>query len=132
MVFHGSLPDDALDMLFDRVRVAVAPLLSGAGQKGKVNQAWAKGTPVVATPIAVEGMHATHEVDVLVADSAWEFASAVARLHSDCVIWARLASGGWRAVKKHFSPEAAEQRLKLALNALDAGRMRTRPLYCKE
>jgi hypothetical protein len=36
VVFHGSLSDDALQLLYSRIRVSVAPLLSGAGVKGKV------------------------------------------------------------------------------------------------
>lgn len=43
----------------------------------------AAGVPVVATPIAVEGMHATDGVDCLVAATAGDFARKVRR-------------GGWR------------------------------------
>ncbi len=37
VVFHGWLSDDLLMMLYGRVKVVVAPLLSGAGVKGKVS-----------------------------------------------------------------------------------------------
>jgi len=40
-------------------QVFVAPLLSGAGVKGKVNQAMKYGLPVVGTPIAFEAMFPT-------------------------------------------------------------------------
>jgi glycosyltransferase involved in cell wall biosynthesis len=36
VVFHGSLSDESLQLLYSRVRISVAPLLSGAGVKGKV------------------------------------------------------------------------------------------------
>jgi len=39
-----------------RARVLLAPLRFGAGIKGKVAEAWARGTPVVTTPIGSEGM----------------------------------------------------------------------------
>jgi len=38
-----------------RARVLLAPLRFGAGLKGKVVEAWARGTPVVTTPIGAEG-----------------------------------------------------------------------------
>ncbi len=36
VVFHGWLSDAELQLLYSSVRVAVAPLLTGAGVKGKV------------------------------------------------------------------------------------------------
>ena len=48
----------------------VAPLLTGAGVKGKVNQAMKYGVPVVLTRVAAEGMHTHDGVDCLLADSA--------------------------------------------------------------
>jgi hypothetical protein len=36
-VYHGWLPDEMLALLYSRVKVVVAPLLSGAGVKGKVS-----------------------------------------------------------------------------------------------
>ena len=36
VVFHGWISDDELELLYSHTRVAVAPLLSGAGVKGKV------------------------------------------------------------------------------------------------
>jgi glycosyltransferase involved in cell wall biosynthesis len=38
VVFHGWLSDEILQMLYTRVKVVVAPLLSGAGVKGKVSK----------------------------------------------------------------------------------------------
>src|SRR5690606_8298278 len=65
IMFHGFVPDIAPFM--DNCRLAVAPLRFGAGVKGKVNMSMSYGQPVVATPIAIEGMHAEPGVDVLVA-----------------------------------------------------------------
>ena len=72
---HGHVPD--LQPWLQRCRVSLAPLRYGAGVKGKVNQAMAHGLPVVATACAVEGMHLQDGSDVLVADTAEDFASAV-------------------------------------------------------
>lgn len=53
--------------------------------KGKVNQAMKLGVPVVATRLAMEGMHARDGVDCMVADSAEEFADKVGRAVCHCV-----------------------------------------------
>ena len=50
---HGLAPN--LSPLA-RARVLLAPLRFGAGLKGKVTDAWMRGTPVVTTPIGAEGM----------------------------------------------------------------------------
>jgi hypothetical protein len=42
VVFHGWVSDEELELLYSHTRVAVAPLLSGAGVKGKV-RAWRAG-----------------------------------------------------------------------------------------
>lgn len=102
---HGHLAD--IGELLDGARVAVAPLRYGAGVKGKANQAMAHGLPVVATSCAAEGMHLTHGDDVLIADSAADFSTAVARAYTDESLWQRLSGGGLRNVHDHFSIEAA-------------------------
>src|SRR5205085_1562666 len=106
---HGAV--DALEPLLDACRISVAPLRFGAGVKGKVNQALARGLPVVATRIAAEGMHLLDGEDVLLADDTESFVEAVLRLHSDSALWQRLREGGYANTRKWFSPEAARATL---------------------
>jgi glycosyltransferase involved in cell wall biosynthesis len=63
--------------------VAVVPLLVGTGIKGKMLEAFAAGTPVVATSIADEGMGAAQAGAISVADEPAEFADLVLRLARD-------------------------------------------------
>jgi len=106
---HGFVED--LRPMLDGCRLSVAPLRYGAGVKGKVNQAMAHGQPVVATSVAVEGMHLVPGEDVLLADSEQAFAEAVVRLYQDEALWQRLAAGGLRNVEQHFSFEAVDKAL---------------------
>ena len=99
------VPD--LPPLRDGCRVSVAPLRYGAGVKGKVNLSMAHGQPVVATSCAVEGMHLRDGIDVRVADSAEDFAEAVATLYDDPVLWQQLSDAGLANVAEHFSLDAA-------------------------
>lgn len=106
---HGHVAD--LSPFLDGCRVSVAPLRYGAGVKGKVNQAMAHGQPVVATPMAVEGMHLVDGEEVLVADTPAAFAAAVVRLYRDEALWDRLSLAGVANVARHFSFDAARAAL---------------------
>ena len=124
---HGFVAD--LEPLYEQVRLALAPLRYGAGVKGKVNQPMAHGVPVVATTMAVEGMHLTSGLDVLVADSAAEFADAIVRLHQDRELWHHIARGGIENIESHFSFAAVEKELLAAMGSslLIGGQLRPLP-----
>ncbi|HMB60080.1 MAG TPA: glycosyltransferase [Xanthomonadales bacterium] len=114
--FHGFV--DHLEPWLDGCRLSVAPLRYGAGVKGKVNLSMAHGQPVVATPMAVEGLYASDGTDVLVAETAGEFAAAVVRLYRDEELWNRLSNSGKKNVEQHFSVERARQNLAGVLDSL--------------
>jgi GT2 family glycosyltransferase len=117
VVFHGYVP--SLEPWLDGCRLAVAPLRYGAGVKGKVNMSMSRGQPVVATPMAVEGLFAQHGKDLLIADSEQEFANEVVRLYSDEGLWNRLSAGGLENVQRYFSVENAKRSLKELLQSLE-------------
>ncbi len=109
LVYKGFVND--LEPWLDNYRIAVAPLRFGAGVKGKVNMSMSYGQPVVATGIAVEGMHAQNGREVLVADSAEDFAAEVVRLYQDEALWQKLSENGLKNVTEHFSFEAARRNI---------------------
>ena len=100
----GYVPD--IQTYLNRCRVALAPLRFGAGIKGKVGEALAAGLPVVATPMAVEGMGLEHGRHLLLAKSPDEFAAAVIRVYHDPRLWRQLAATGQELASRIFSPEA--------------------------
>lgn len=104
-----------VDPFFEAARVSIAPLRYGAGVKGKVNLAMSYGVPVVATTMAVEGMHLSDGVDVLVADTPEAFADAIVRAYADAALWRRLSQGGVDNVRRHFSRENAKRSLAAVL-----------------
>lgn len=114
--FHGFVED--LEPWLDGCRLAVAPLRYGAGIKGKVNISMSRGQPVVATPVAVEGMFAKAGRDVLVAETAEAFAAEVVRLYRDEALWNRVSAFGLENVQKYFSVETARLGLQQLLRAL--------------
>lgn len=103
--FHGQLPD--MNDLLGSCRIGIAPLRFGAGVKGKINQYMAHSLPVVATPIAVEGMHLRDGLDVLTAGNTDDFVQAIERLCLDDGLWMQLSANGRENVRRHFSAESA-------------------------
>jgi GT2 family glycosyltransferase len=110
---HGRVDD--LTPWMRRSRVALAPLRYGAGVKGKVNMAMSHGLPVVATPMAAEGMHLVDGENVLLAADAEAFASAVLRLHEDEVLWLRVSDASLENVQQYFSFDMARRTLQRLL-----------------
>lgn len=117
VTLHVNLSTALLELLLARVKVFVAPLLVGGGVKGKVLQAMTHGLPVVAYPVAVEGINVTHGQDVLVALDAQEFAQCVTQLHTDCTLWSRLSQGGWSVIQKGYTYQRAQADLRALLAA---------------
>ncbi|QIK39266.1 glycosyltransferase [Caldichromatium japonicum] len=115
----GHVPDVA--PFFANCRLSVAPLRYGAGVKGKINQSLAYGVPVVATSVAVEGMHLVNGESVLIADTPEGLAEAVIRLYQDDALWERLSQAGIEVMERHFSFDAAERTLRSALALETAG-----------
>ena len=116
VLFRGHLPE--LEGLLDGTRISLAPLRFGAGIKGKINHSLARGLPVVATSCAIEGMFLVDGEDVLSADSAELFASAIVRLYGDQQLWQRLRAAGIENTRRHFSRDAARNVIRPWLESL--------------
>jgi GT2 family glycosyltransferase len=56
LVRHGLVSDQTLAYLYSISRVSIAPLLTGAGMKGKVIESCAHGVPCVGTELAWQGI----------------------------------------------------------------------------
>lgn len=82
--------------------VCIVPLHAGGGMRVKILDAWSWGLPVVSTSIGAEGIQAEHENDILLVDSAGEFAQAVIRVLADTVVADRLAAGGRHTVETQY------------------------------
>ena len=109
VIVHGWVPD--LADLYSRVRLTVAPLRFGAGQKGKVGESLAFGVPVVTTPIGAQGFILRDGDDAVIAESSSELARAIVDVYRDRDRWTLLSHNGREAVSKAFSPDAVSERI---------------------
>jgi glycosyltransferase involved in cell wall biosynthesis len=118
IVYHGELSDPQLGFLYSSVKAAMAPLVTGAGVKGKVNQAMSLGVPVVATSVAVEGMHVKPGVDCMVAGSLGDFVNHLERVCNDFELWRSLSVNGKTNVRRFFSMDVARKVVREVLKDL--------------
>jgi len=87
----------------DRASVFVCPMRKGAGIKNKILQAWAMGKAVVCTSIALAGLHANPEENVIVADNSDHFAAQVVRLLKDESLRKAVGERAKRTVRDRYS-----------------------------
>lgn len=111
-----------LETYFERIRLTVAPLRYGAGVKGKIGNSLRLGVPVVATPLAVEGMHIEDGRHALVAAASASFAESIRRLYEDEALWERLSLEGKALADQRFGLATATERFRTVCNALIGGR----------
>lgn len=95
-IFHGFVSN--IEPLFNNSKLMVAPLLIGAGVKGKIGQAFEYYLPVVTTTIGAEGMSLRNEENVLIADQPSDFANSIIKLYTDEVIWNKLSQNSEKSL----------------------------------
>ncbi len=83
MIIEGYV--ERVEDVYNRHRVFLAPLRSGAGLKGKVVGALAAGAPTVMTSLAAEGVGVGRGVEAIVVDTPDDWVEAVAR----CIVTKR-------------------------------------------
>src|SRR5262249_2019959 len=81
VVIHGSVPDTR--PFFRDAEAVVVPLLHGGGTRLKILEAASCGKPIVTTSLGVEGLDFSPGEDLLVADTAADFAASVLSLSVD-------------------------------------------------
>lgn len=86
--FLGYVPDVTAHFLSNKMMVA--PLRNGAGVKGKIGQAFEYYLPVITSSIGAEGMALVDNKNVLLAETAREFADNILKLYNDEGLWLNL------------------------------------------
>ncbi|MAY47203.1 MAG: hypothetical protein CML65_18365 [Rhodobacteraceae bacterium] len=104
---------------YDRHLVFVAPLLSGAGIKGKVLAALAQGVPCVLTPTAAEGIGVRNGHDCIIATTPAEWRDAIDALVTDADLWQQVSQNARAYVGDSFSFETGRTMMRAAFEAVD-------------
>lgn len=95
----GTLPD--VRPYLTQATVAICPMVSGSGTQFKLLEAMAMGTPAVSTTNSYWGLWAKSGQDLLVADGAEAFSTAVLELLDNPGLRGRIAKQGRLYIEKH-------------------------------
>ncbi|MDX1667190.1 MAG: glycosyltransferase family 4 protein [Saprospiraceae bacterium] len=79
LVIHGEVPDARA--FINQHSLLLVPLLSGSGMRVKILEAMALGKVVITTRLGLEGIEARDGRELMVADTASEFASKLQLFH---------------------------------------------------
>jgi len=115
VIVTGYVPE--VEPYFQKSRIFVAPLRFGAGMKGKIGQSLSLGLPTITTKIGAEGMGLIDHQDVLIADTAEEFAQAVIELYDNRELWQKLADNSLETIKR-YQPATVQTNLQALLSNL--------------
>jgi glycosyltransferase involved in cell wall biosynthesis len=97
---------------FDRARLVLVPILSGAGTRLKVLDGLASGRPLVSTSMGAEGVDVRDGAEALIADGPDRFADAAVQVLGDPALAERLGAAGrllaeraydWDVIGAHLS-----------------------------
>ncbi|MEX2130293.1 MAG: glycosyltransferase [Pseudohongiellaceae bacterium] len=100
--FIGRIDDIA--QLYNHCRVFVAPTRFAAGIPRKIHDAAAYGLPSVSTPLLARQLGWKNQKQLIVADTAEEFAAACCRLYEDEALWNQIRAAGLESVSADCSP----------------------------
>lgn len=106
----GSIKD--IRQAYAKAHLLLAPVKWGKGTRYKILEAMATKTPIVATPLAVEGINGL-EVDkhVFIGDTAEELADATIKVLKDAKLQKRLADNSYHLVTKNYNWQAISKDL---------------------
>lgn len=105
----GEVED--IRVAYGKAHVLLAPVRSGKGTRYKVLEAMATGTPIVATPLTVEGLDLVADQHVLIASSIDDLASQTVKLLKDKSLQKKLAENGKKLIEEKYSWQAISQNL---------------------
>jgi len=103
-----------------RCALLALPVRVAAGSRLKALVAMASGLPVLSTAIGMEGLDAEAGVDYVQADSAEDWAKAIARLLQDVAARERIASSARALVERQYDWSAIRPALAAAYEQLSA------------
>lgn len=92
-----------LDEVYHNHRVFIAPLLSGAGIKGKVLESMAYGLPTVLSEVAAEGTGLSHGISTYIAHEPEEWVERIINLYDNEMLWNKFAENQLTLVKENYS-----------------------------
>ena len=105
---HGFLDDKNLHYLYQKCRIAIAPLRFGAGVKGKIIEASYNQIPMITTSIGAEGLDKSIG-SFLVEDDALKISKLICSIYNNYNKLKQMSDSGIVFINKYFTPEIAKE-----------------------
>ncbi len=109
VIVLGEVPD-AGDFILSR-SISVAPLFSGSGVRIKIIESMGFGRAVISTKTGAEGIEYTDGQNIMIADTAEEFVSAVSCLYKNPEEAARIGNNARQLIERKHNNRKIIQRL---------------------
>jgi polysaccharide biosynthesis protein PslH len=100
---HGFVED--IEPFYAACTVYVCPIRDGGGTKLKILDALAHAVPIVAHPLACEGIDVMHGTHVMLAEDPDAFSEAVVNLLRERVLGAELGLRGRELIAAHYASQ---------------------------
>ncbi len=110
---------ESVAAVFETCRVFVAPLLTGAGIKGKVLDALSFGVPSVLSTVAAEGIGLGDGTDAIIARTPQEWCDAIVDLYGDAGRWSAMSHHAVSFARRRFSFARGVEQMRLAVESAD-------------
>ena len=103
---------DDLVKFYELSRIAIVPLQSGRGRKGKIGEALSFGIPIVTTSIGAEGFDFHEDDSILICDDPEQCANSISKVHDDYKLWSDMCAFGKMYCQKNLSSNAMNETIK--------------------
>ena len=114
-------PKDSAE-IFVRGSILIVPLRIASGARVRILEAWARGVPVIATPVAAAGLDITDGCGVRLATTPTEFLEALRELSGSPRTVERMVVEGRRVLEQSHDPaQVARQLERLYQSACQQG-----------
>lgn len=109
IIVDGEVED--IRLAYGASDVLLAPIRNGRGTKYKILEAMATKTPIVGTPLAVEGINIKNNKEALVASSASQLANETIKILNDQKLGAKIANSAYALVSGDFDWKGISEKL---------------------
>lgn len=116
----------------ERAAVVIAPLRIGGGTRLKIVEAMSMGKAIVSTRIGAEGLDVSDGVDILLGDTADDFAGQVLRVLADTALAQRLGEAARQRAESQYGWQVAVDRLERFYQELPSPAQSVQPAYRQE
>ncbi len=100
VVFCGEV--ESADDFINSKALMIVPLLSGSGMRIKIIEGMALGKTIISTSIGVEGIPASHNVNILIANKPDMFSEEIIAILNNKIIFFEIGSNANSFISKNF------------------------------